>query len=479
MKQIGAKVMGESALIDKETGRIFWEGGSKTSVAASIAPMLSDMGLHRIKSSLLSIALFTTLLSLLARYMTVRYSLIARPITWRTAICLLVLNRTLLTLPKFDNWFVVTVIVLYFLEAYHCNTRRYLANAISSPDDVEKYIELLRQESPVVTWKVRCFHYERRAWASLLLPQAMFRALFRQVDSDLSIDSTSTSLDESFMTKKVVKHVAEANYKYKACIDNTIAGVWKRATASIHPPPFTKILLTKLIILGNDKARLDYFQQQAKFVTTEGQADEFAEFSTNIALQGFRPQLLAIHRSGNAVAARLFRLHMFWIFTALGLTLPFRIWFARHCDELRVTVAKETLAEQQTLSSKGWFGKSLSSSSNNDPSFRQAMQNLSLYGIPPDQGNNVTNATALHNVHKESDIMQGSKSWFGWSSSTNLRDISTTDQALQTLEIEGSHHESEVLPLHQDNSTADGLLQLLAPNLTATKVVINESKPDG
>jgi hypothetical protein len=220
--------------------------------------------------------------------------------------------------------------------------------------------------------------------------------------------------------------VAEANYEYKACIDNTIAGVWKRATASSLPPPFTKILLTKLIILGNDKARLDYFQQQANFVTNEGQADEFAEFSTSISLHGFRPQVLAIHRLEGVKSARLFRLYTFWIFTALGLTLPFRIWFSRHCDELRVTVAKETLAEQETSSSKGWFGKSLSSSANQDPAFRQAMQNLSLYGIPPDQGNNVSNATALHNVQKESDMMRGSKSWFGWSSSTNMRDVSTT-----------------------------------------------------
>jgi len=57
MQRVGAKVMGESALIDKETGRIFWEGGATSTVSASISPLLSDWGLHRAKSTILSVAL--------------------------------------------------------------------------------------------------------------------------------------------------------------------------------------------------------------------------------------------------------------------------------------------------------------------------------------------------------------------------------------------------------------------------------------
>lgn len=67
-----------------------------------------------------------------------------------------------------------------------------------------------------------------------------------------------------------------------SCEDKTTAGVWRRAEATaITPAPFSKILLSKLLILPNAKAREDYFKQQSTFVTREGR-DEFTEFSTSI-----------------------------------------------------------------------------------------------------------------------------------------------------------------------------------------------------
>jgi hypothetical protein len=62
-----------------------------------------------------------------------------------------------------------------------------------------------------------------------------------------------------------------------------MAGVWKRAAAtSTSTAPFTKIALTKLLVLSNQKSREDYFRQQSEFVTVHGRGDEFVEFSTDI-----------------------------------------------------------------------------------------------------------------------------------------------------------------------------------------------------
>jgi hypothetical protein len=58
--------------------------------------------------------------------------------------------------------------------------------------------------------------------------------------------------------------------------------VWARAQTAARPPPFTKILLSKLLVLTDRKTRMDYFKQQADFFKTEGQKDVFAEFSTII-----------------------------------------------------------------------------------------------------------------------------------------------------------------------------------------------------
>lgn len=67
-----------------------------------------------------------------------------------------------------------------------------------------------------------------------------------------------------------------------SCVDDTVAGIWARAKAATRPPPFTKILLSKLLLLSDRKTRMDYFRQQAEFFKAEGQKDEYAEFSTSI-----------------------------------------------------------------------------------------------------------------------------------------------------------------------------------------------------
>merc|ERR1712224_1165942 len=71
---------------------------------------------------------------------------------------------------------------------------------------------------------------------------------------------------------------------------------------------------------------------------------------TNIEVSGYQPRLLAIRSSSHSLSLqknrsylnKVFRLSVFWIFTFLGMTVPYRIFFKRHCDFVRVTLVKET-----------------------------------------------------------------------------------------------------------------------------------------
>lgn len=95
--------------------------------------------------------------------------------------------------------------------------------------------------------------------------------------------------------------------------------------------------------------------------------------------------MLAIRPVQGVSSVKLFRLSTFWIFTVMGLSLPYRIWFARHCDALRVTVVKEAYAIGKSSSFAGWFpSKSApvvmsSTSSSGAEMFRRQMQTMSLY----------------------------------------------------------------------------------------------------
>jgi hypothetical protein len=154
--------------------------------------------------------------------------------------------------------------------------------------------------------------------------------------------------------------------------------------------------------LPTAKARDDYFKQQSTFVTKEG-SDEYTEFSTSIqgkwhaqfcgmllhvptltlfskTVKGFRRRMLAVRPVEGVPSTKLFRLHLFWIFTLIGLTVPYRIWFARHCDELRVTVVKETASGKTGSSSWSWFSRSSSDQSAEwNKEFKSKMRELALY----------------------------------------------------------------------------------------------------
>ena len=123
-------------------------------------------------------------------------------------------------------------------------------------------------------------------------------------------------------------------------------------------------------------------------------------------MPGFCPKLLAVRPVPHArnISASLFRLHIYYLFTLLGLSLPYRIWFAKHCDEVRVSVVKETsdsativdkdentqVSETKSswLRSKIW-GTSTSVSSaaierkKAQELFRKSMQSFSLYEDEP------------------------------------------------------------------------------------------------
>jgi hypothetical protein len=403
---IEASVMGESALVDKETGRIFWEGGSSSTLSASVGPKIEQFGIGHIKATILSAILLMAVAGALASFLRekLEQSVASKTLPRILSIGIIIVNWTILNVPNLDRWFIVAIVILYLAEAYTCSTRRYLANAINSPSELEAFIEKLREEPPEVLWTVRSFHYEKPLWLS---PTQLTRSLwrgFKKLDDDEAPDSSSAKLSSSLLRRKVVTNRATGSYRYKECIDKTTLGLWKRAPAPLSSAaPFTKMTLSKLLILSNEKARKDYFQQQSEFVTQHGQGDEYAEFSTNIQVAGFKPRMLAIRPVEGVPSAKLFRSHLFWIFTALGLTVPYRIWFARHCDELRVAVIKETASELPVQPSRSWMPFSSSSRTpaeltspapvDEQEVFRSLMQELKLYA-QQDTSEEQQNATA-------------------------------------------------------------------------------------
>ena len=191
-------------------------------------------------------------------------------------------------LPKFSREFILVVAIMYFLESYTCSTRKYLDNTLSCPEEVESFMEGLREEAPCVSWKIRCYHFEKRKWLHLLLLVDVWKSLRDLLQKKGEEDKSDVKLNlgplgPSLFTRKVITHQMKKIYHVGSWEDETIGGIWKQAPATTAlMAAFTKISLQKLLLFKNKEARIDYFRQQSDFIKLEGNTDVYAEFSTHI-----------------------------------------------------------------------------------------------------------------------------------------------------------------------------------------------------
>lgn len=408
---------GQSALVDKQTGRVYWQTGGPAinpHVLFGKSSLISE--LRHIKAILFSTLLWTCLLAMFVTQPLWGY--LQNAITLPQAAIqhdnkLLLLLKTLLSAlvsifmflikPRFfslacNPYFAAFAYVLYLLESYTSSTRRYLENIVSQ-QNVEDLMETLRSAKPCVTWSLRCYHLETESPAAALL-----RASAEDNDDVGNKGNATRSFTFSnFLNRKskrkVVTHRATKQFEFSSWSDHSVVGLWKRAISVMSPPskaPFTKISFSKMLVLADEKIREDYFSQQANFISREGRKDEQAEYSTDIEVEGFKTKVL-VARNSSSWAVKTFNIYFFWCVTLLGLTVPYRIWFSRHCDDVRVTLIKEistntTTTFQPTFSLSQWGSfrwTATGSSTQSDQiearreQFRSTMRKLNLY--PGDQ----------------------------------------------------------------------------------------------
>jgi hypothetical protein len=98
---------------------------------------------------------------------------------------------------------------------YCCKDSTVVQESGNPESEVEEYIERLRQEPPVVTWKVRCFHYEQRKGLSALsYPWAFRRFLIMKEKVEDEVPPFVEPPLPWMFTRKVVTHETSGNYTY-------------------------------------------------------------------------------------------------------------------------------------------------------------------------------------------------------------------------------------------------------------------------
>ena len=296
-----APILGESAIVDKKTGRVFWQGGKQSLfdsvVGHSYLNNQEEGVLKHVRATLLSCIIWMSFIRFIAEWALKQkiLSKLAENLTnpsQKALDFLRLLTRATLfclaCLPKFSREFLAAIIIMYLLESYTCSTRKYFDNSLSCSNEVEHFMEGLREREPSVSWQIRCYHYEKRKWLSLFLLADGWKyfhdTYLKQNDEPEEKPCASDeSLGPSVFTRKVISHQMKETYKVGSWVDETIGGIWKKAPAATTVmAAFTKVSFHKVLLFANEQARVDYFKQQSDFISREGGKDEYAEFSTHV-----------------------------------------------------------------------------------------------------------------------------------------------------------------------------------------------------
>ena len=351
-----SSIYSESAIIDQETGQVYWQNGKpRLSDTWSLKgfekkkqndnSMQHTTNLRHAKPLLLSFVLWISILNKIKIYfqsnplftfqqvehqiqiLKRQYPMTQKILSFIIHIIHFLFRNILFFIGNpFTPWFVWMCALFYILEAYTCSTRKYLSNALSSTDELEQYLQTLRHAKPIVTWKLRCFHYQHE----------------KSIKDDDNDDDEQQQQQQQQQTsnilpkmpKKIITHRATKQYQFDDWNDQTMVSLWNRAqvtyssavssTSTIKPmthssnddqsdehsekyieassnnndnnhnnnivdgssmiaaAPYSKISFSKFLVLGNAKAREDYFQQQREFVKNEAFKDDYTEFFTDI-----------------------------------------------------------------------------------------------------------------------------------------------------------------------------------------------------
>jgi hypothetical protein len=174
-------------------------------------------------------------------------------------------------------------------------------------------------------------------------------------------------------------------------------------------------------------------------------------------VKGYREKVLAVRPKEGV--QNLFDIRYFWLFTFMGLTVPYRIRFGKHCDEFRVTVAKQASVTEKPQNKnmtnqksswlttpRSWFGGSNSiTPDDRSEKFKKHMQEISLYQGKRKELTEIADSETKFLGHKIHEV----------SNNTEIKEIESSTEKGNHLSHEAvspPNHVDEMMMPNDDNT---------------------------
>ncbi|XP_075589980.1 transmembrane protein 151B isoform X2 [Dermatophagoides farinae] len=211
----------------------------------------------------------------------------------------------------------------YTVECYHCSTRFVLVNG-KRIQYVMDHIDQMRQAKPIVWWKAASYHYVRYYNQSAC----------QMVNTTTAAASSSTTeIRSNHITqrrlgrKRIDTRYSNARFQYEDRFN--VEDISDRLI-DIDRAPITRIRFFKGFVFIDEQSAQEFDRQRTNFFHRNFKLDEYLEIREGIDLDGidFYDSIITLSTDDDK---GLYNWHwycrpsMFWIFSAILLSWPFRI----------------------------------------------------------------------------------------------------------------------------------------------------------
>ncbi|XP_055927525.1 transmembrane protein 151B-like isoform X2 [Argiope bruennichi] len=198
--------------------------------------------------------------------------------------------------------FMIMLYLVYLVECWHSSTRLELTYKVDG-NDIQQYIERMKESKAIIWWKAISYHYVRRT---------------RQVTRYRNGDAYTTS--QQYL-ERVNSRVAASCYVYTHCGSRDVSN----KLIDLEKNPRTKIRFSKDYCFASIDAAIDYYGQRDRFYRENAPFDEHMEIREGVDLLGvdFHPLMITVANKDKL--PWYISLGIFWLFSLFLLSWPLRI----------------------------------------------------------------------------------------------------------------------------------------------------------
>ena len=202
--------------------------------------------------------------------------------------------------------------VIYIIESFQCETRKLVSNSKDLVGLIN-YYDTIRNSSPIIKEHAHCYHYETR-----------YRTI---TDTTTNSDgSTSTSTRTESYQEQVTMHRDACIIEYNSCIDCT-------EVLNLAKFQISNIKCKKSVTMADNFTQQYYNQIIQNFHFKHAYCDSERTFYNEISLNSFKEYILAFLDENMIPTAIKYSYFYYWLFTVIGLSWIYRLWFIGVCGK--------------------------------------------------------------------------------------------------------------------------------------------------